>query len=191
MTSITYAQSTIPNSIKEEVEIALSYYPELKNTKINFEFKKNIKKSTMQAQPSFGSFFKSKGHRSYNIYISETVKISGETYFTKNMPKDVLIGWIGHELGHVMDYRNRSNLNLVWFGLKYLLSDNHIAEAERSADTFAIRSGMEKYILKTKEFILNQANIDEKYIARIKKYYLSPEEIMDIVNKRDLELSKS
>lgn len=191
MTSIAYAQSTIPDSIKEEVEIALSYYPELKNTTINFEFKKEIKKSTMQAQPDFNSFFKSKGNRAYNIFISETVNIKGETYFTKNMPKDVLIGWIGHELGHVMDYRKRSNLNLIWFGIKYLLSDNHIAEAERSADTFAIKSGMEKYILKTKEFILNQANIDKEYIARIKKYYLSPEEIMDIVNKRDLELSKS
>ncbi|MGB1211295.1 MAG: hypothetical protein ACPG41_07710 [Lacinutrix venerupis] len=191
MTNNIYPKSTIPESIKNEVIIAMDYYPELQNTPINFEFKKNIKKSTMQAQPSFASFFKSKGHRSYNIYISETVKISGETYFTKNMPKDVLIGWIGHELGHIMDYRNRSNLNLIWFGIKYLLSDKHIVEAERSADTFAIKSGMEKYILKTKDFILNQANIDEKYIARIKKYYLSPEEIMEIINQRDLELSKS
>ena len=191
MTNTLYAQSTIPESIKEEIEIALSYYPDLKNTPINFEFKKKIKKSTMQAQPSIGSFFRKKGNRSYNIYISETVNISGEVLFTKNMPRDVLIGWIGHELGHVMDYRNRSNLNLIWFGFKYLLSDNHIAEAERSADTFAVKSGMEKYILITKDFILSQANIDKKYIARIKKYYLSPEEIMDIINKRDSELSKS
>ncbi len=191
MTNTLYAQSTIPESIKEEIETALSYYPDLKSTPIHFKFKKKIKKSTMQAQPSFGSFFKKRGKRSYNIYISETVNISGEVYYTKNMPKDVLIGWIGHELGHVMDYRNRSKFNLIWFGIKYLLSENHIVEAERSADTFAIKSGMEKYILITKDFILNQANIDKRYIARIKKYYLSPEEIMDIINKRDLELSKS
>ncbi|WP_055435331.1 hypothetical protein [Lacinutrix algicola] len=191
MTNTLYSQSTIPESIKDEIHTALSFYPELKDTSINFEFKKNIKKSTMQAQPSFGSFFKLKGKRSYNIYISETVNISGEVFYTKNMPKDVLIGWIGHELGHVMDYRNRSNLNLIWFGLKYILSDNHIAEAERTADTYAVKSGMEKYILITKDFILNQANIDKKYIARIKRYYLSPEEIMEIINQRDAELSKS
>ena len=191
MSNILYTQSIIPQSIKKEIETALSYYPELKNTRINFEFKKKIKKSTMQAQPSFGSFFRKKRKRSYNIYISETVNISGEIFYTKNMPKDVLIGWIGHELGHVMDYRNRSNLNLVWFGIKYLLSDNHIAKAERSADTYAIQSGMEKYILITKDFILSQANIDKKYIARIKKYYLSPEEIMEIINQRDFNLSKS
>lgn len=191
MTNTLYSQSTIPESIRDEIQTALSFYPELKETSINFEFKKKIKKSTMQAQPSFGSFFKRKGKRSYNIYISETVNISGEVFYTKNMPKDVLIGWIGHELGHVMDYRNRSNLNLIWFGLKYILSDSHIAEAERAADTYAVKSGMEKYILITKDFILNQANIDKKYIARIKRYYLSPEEIMEIINQRDAKLSKS
>jgi len=191
MNNALYAQNNIPESIKKEILTALSYYPELENTRINFEFKKKIKKSTMQAQPSFGSFFRKKEKRSYNIYMSETVNISGETLYTKNMPSNVLIGWIGHELGHVMDYRNRSNFNLIWFGIKYILSDSHIVEAERSADTFAVQSGMETYILKTKEFILNQANIDKKYIARIKRYYLSPEEIMELVNQRDLELLKS
>ena len=191
MNNVLYSQNTIPESIKKEILTALSYYPELKNTTINFEFKKKIKKSTMQAQPSFGSFFRKKEKRSYNIYMSETVNISGETLYTKNMPSNVLIGWIGHELGHVMDFRDRSNFNLIWFGIKYVLSDKHIVETERSADTFAVQSGMEKYILKTKEFILNQANIDKEYIARIKRYYLSPEEIMELVNQRDLELLKS
>ena len=181
----------IPEAITTEAKIALSHYPELENTRIEFKFKKDIKKSTMQAQPTVGSFIKRKGKRSYNIFISETVKISGDTFYTKDMPKDVLIGWIGHELGHVMDYKNRSNTNLIWFGLKYLLSDNHIAEAERAADTYAVKSGMEQYILITKAFILNQADIDESYIARIKKYYLSPEEIMEVINTRDAELSKS
>lgn len=47
----------IPNSIKAEVETALKYYPQLKNIHIEFKFKKNIKKSTMQARPTFDSFF--------------------------------------------------------------------------------------------------------------------------------------
>ena len=44
---------------------------------------------------------------------------------------------------------------------------------------------VEKYILKTKDFILNHASITQKYKDRIKKYYLSPEEIMDLIEKRD------
>lgn len=183
------AQKLIPESISNEIKTALTYYPDLKSTAIEFKFKKKIKKSTMQARPTFGSFFRKKSKRRYVVLISETFNISGKTYYTKDMPKDVLTGWIGHELGHIMDYRNRNNLNLIWFGVKYLLSDNHIVEAERAADTYAIFAEMEDYILKTKNFILNHADIDKKYKSRIKRYYLSPEEIMKLVEQRKNELS--
>lgn len=192
MTSMTeYAQVQIPKSIENEVKTALDYYPELKDVAIEIKFKKNIKKSTMQAQPKFGSFFKSKENREYVILISEKFKISDKEFSTKDIPSDILIGWIGHEFGHIMDYQYRSNMNLIWFGIKYLLSDNHIIEAERAADTFAVSQGMESYILKTKDFILNNSEITPSYKLRIEKYYLSPEEIMDIVNKRDGEVPEA
>ena len=167
-----HAQHTIPEIIEKETLKALSYYPDLKDTKIELRFKKNIKKSTMQARPSFASFFRSRKNRSYLILISETFKISDTTFLTKDIPSDILIGWIGHELGHIMDYQNRDKLNLIWFGIKYLLSDNHIVEAERAADGFAVKHGMEDYILKTKDFILNHAKITPTYKDRIKRYYL-------------------
>lgn len=179
------AQHKIPESILEEVTTALAYYPTLKNTAIEFRFKKNIKKSTMQARPTFGSFFRSRKNRKYVILISETFKISDKEFMTRHIPADIFIGWIGHELGHIMDYQNRSKLNLIWFGIKYLLSDNHIVEAERAADSFAVAFGMEDYILKTKDFILNHAEITQTYKDRIQKYYLSPEEIMELVKQRD------
>ncbi|WP_430468214.1 hypothetical protein [Winogradskyella ouciana] len=179
------AQHRIPESIINEVNTALSYYPALENTSIEFRFKKNIKKSTMQARPTFGSFFRSRKNRKYVILISETFKISDKEFMTRHIPKDIFIGWIGHELGHIMDYQNRSKLNLIWFGIKYLLSDNHIVEAERAADSFAVAFGMEDYILKTKDFILNHAEITQTYKDRIQKYYLSPEEIMELVKQRD------
>lgn len=184
-----HAQHTIPEIIEKETLKALSYYPDLKDTKIELRFKKNIKKSTMQARPSFASFFRSRKNRSYLILISETFKISDTTFLTKDIPSDILIGWIGHELGHIMDYQNRDKLNLIWFGIKYLLSDNHIVEAERAADGFAVKHGMEDYILKTKDFILNHAKITPTYKDRIKRYYLSPEEIMEMVKERDALLA--
>ncbi|WP_257014044.1 hypothetical protein [Winogradskyella undariae] len=183
------AQHIIPEDIKDNVETALQYYPQLEHTKIEFRFKKNIKKSTMQAQPVLSSFFKSRKNRSYVILISEKFQIADKEFSTRHIPDAIFIGWIGHELGHVMDYQNRSKLNLVWFGLKYLLSQNHIIEAERAADSFAVAHGMEGYILKTKDFILNHADITQSYKDRIIKYYLSPEEIMELVEHRDAEKS--
>jgi len=175
----------IPSIIKERVEVALAYYPQLKDIHIEFKIKKNIKKSTMQARPTFDSFFKSKKDRKFLILISRKFKISDKEFSTLDIPDDIFIGWIGHELGHIMDYQNRSKLNLIWFGLKYLFSENHIVEAERAADGFAVKHRMEDYILKTKNFILNHAEIPDVYKNRMKRYYLSPEEIMVLVEDRD------
>lgn len=177
------AQHITPQIIKKEALIALSYYPQLKDTEIEFRLKDNIKKSTMQAQPVFGSLLRSKKKRKYLVLISKKFKISGKEFKTTDVDSDILIGWLGHELGHILDYQNRSSLNLMWFGIKYSLSDNYIKEAERAADSYAVNSGMANYILKTKKFILNNAEIDEDYKARIKKYYLSPEEIMVLVKE--------
>ncbi|MGJ8744981.1 hypothetical protein [Polaribacter sp.] len=175
----------IPVNIKEQVLVALAFYPELKNVNLEFKFKKSIKKSTMQARPTFDSFFRRKNKRKYVILISKKFKISDKQFLTTEIPKDIFIGWIGYELGHIMDYQNRDKLNLIWFGIKYLFSENHIVEAERAADSFAVKHKMEDYILKTKNFILNNADISEVYKNRIKKYYLSPEEIMVLVENRN------
>lgn len=173
-----------PESLKNEIELALDYFPQLEDVKITFKFKSDIKKSTMQAQPNFKSLFKPRSKREYYIFISEKFKISGQEFKTINVPTEVMTGWIGHELGHILDYENRSVLNLIWFGIRYLYMEKHIIEAERAADTFAVNQGMEDYILKTKNFILDHAEIDKSYKKRIQRYYLSPEEIMQIVQER-------
>lgn len=174
-------KKTIPEIIRPEVEIALTHFPELEDVPIEFKFKKNIKKSVMQAQPTLQGIFSSKENRSYRILISEKFKITGQEYRTTNVPQDVLIGWIGHELGHVMDYQNRSGINLVAFGFRYAFLKDYVKKAERAADSFAVLRGMSDYIIKTKRFILENADIDPLYKERIKEYYLSPDEIMEMV----------
>lgn|SRR5690606_3261481 len=181
--NINLENKIIPESIKKEVIEAISFYPELYDTSIEFKFKDNIKKSTMQAQPRFASFFRAKENREYIILISRKIQIEGEEFTMKDIPSDVKIGWIGHELGHVMDYRERTNVGMIIFGFKYLFSPIHIKEVERAADTYAIAHGMGDYILKTKNFILENAHLSEKYKVRIRNLYISPEEVMELINK--------
>ena len=181
--SIILTNKIIPPSIKKEVKIALSHYPELIETPIEFKFKKNIKKSFMQAQPKFSGLFKRRKNRSYYVFINENFNLEGDIFSVEDIPKDVLIGWIGHELGHIMDYKNRKGFNMVMFGLQYVLSPRYIREAERTADTYAVNHGMGEYILATKDFILSHANLSKVYKARIKRLYLSPEEIVELVEQ--------
>lgn len=176
---------TYPESIASEVEIALSHFPELAEVSIEFKFKEKIRKSTMQAQPEIWSFFRKQSNRKYKILISKTFKIDETIYFTSNLPSNVLIGWLGHELGHIRDYQGRSGLNLIGFGLGYVFSEKAMKRAERTADYYAIAHGMEDYILATKNFILKEANFPELYKRRIERLYLSAEEIMILIEERD------
>ncbi|MBQ4820571.1 hypothetical protein [Aquimarina sp. MMG016] len=181
-----YAENKIiPENILKEVNTALSHYPELGKVYIEFKFKPSLNKSFMKAQPKFSTLLKSKRKRRYVILMSKVFKIDGLELKIKDVPSDVLIGWIGHELGHILDYHERSSLNLIAFGLKYWLSKNYIREAERVADTYAVSHNMKDYILETKRFILNHSSLSEKYKARIKQLYLSPDEIMLLVKEQE------
>tara|TARA_B100000953_G_scaffold241224_1_gene202871 strand:- start:1323 stop:1946 length:624 start_codon:yes stop_codon:yes gene_type:complete len=181
--SLEYSNKIVPDNIWRETYVALSHYPELKDTLIEFKFKKNIKKSFMQAQPKLSGFFKNRKHRSYVIYINEKFKIEDETFSVKDVPSEVLIGWLGHELGHVMDYRDRSAIDMLWFGIRYVTSNNYIREAERAADTYAVNHGLGQNIIATKDFILNHSKLSESYKSRIQDLYLSQEEIMVLIDE--------
>lgn len=178
----------IPAIIEKNVLTALSHYPELKNITIDFVFKQNIKNSVMQAQPVFTTLLGDKENRIYHINISALFKLTHSATPIHQIPDDIMIGWIGHELGHVMDYENRSNLGMVAFGLSYYFSDKYVKNAERRADTYAVDHGLGKYIIATKRFILDHAELPQRYKDKIARLYLSPDDIVKQV--KDLEQKK-
>lgn len=137
----------------------------------------------MLAQPVYNTLFSNRNKRKYVILIRKEFTIGGKEFDCTQIPSDVLIGWLGHELGHIMDYRHRSSINMLFFGVSYLAFDKHIRRAERTADEMAVARGMADYIIGTKEFILNHAELSEDYKDKIRKYYLSPEQIMELVKK--------
>ena len=175
----------IPENILDEAKVALSFYPELEDVEIEFKYKKGIKKSFMQAQPKIVNLLKGKKDRSYYVLMSSKFLIQDEEFSIDEVPSEVLIGWLGHELGHIMDYLDKSVMELARFGTRYITSENFVRKAERTADTYAINHGMGNYIFATKDFILNHSNLPDSYKRRKARLYLSPAEILAMVN--DLE----
>ncbi|KOF03057.1 hypothetical protein OB69_09005 [Roseivirga seohaensis subsp. aquiponti] len=180
----------IPEEIRTPALIALSHYPELKGIKIEFRFAEKKNKSVMSARPSLKSVFSLLEDRAYVIYVRRRFVIEGKLMRIEELPQTILVGWIGHELGHVMDYKDRSVLSLIGFGLGYLILGRYIRAAERRADEFAVRHGLRSEILETKNFILNNTHLPERYKKKIKRLYLSPEEVMEIVNTDEEEIPK-
>lgn len=177
-----YHNKIIPHNIIDEANIALSHFPELEDVKIEFKYKNNIKNAFMQAQPKIADLLKGKKNRSYYIFISSKFLIENEEFSLTDVPSEVLIGWLGHELGHIVDYRDKSAMGLVIFGARYITSENFIRKAERTADTYAINNRMGNYIFATKDFILNHSSLADSYKDRKARLYLSPQEILMLVN---------
>lgn len=176
----------IPEDIVRAALKALSFYPELVNIKIEFRFSENIRKSVMQAQPLYLTMYKPRKKRSYLIKISRYFFLKGKKMHLHDLPEDVLVGWLGHELGHIMDYKRRDAWSMILFGIGYITSKSFIMSAERFADTYAVNHGLGDYILATKNFILHQAGMPKEYIRKINKLYLPPEEIIEMIEEKEL-----
>lgn len=177
-------KKTIPDEIRKVTLKALSFYPALQNVKIDFVFNEHIRTHMMQAQPRFTSMYGSRKRRSYIVKIHRNFCLKGNIIPVHELPEDVLIGWIGHELGHIMDYLKKNNLELIFFGIGYYTSKSFIITAERAADTYALNHGLGDYILATKDFIMHVAGMPERYIRRIERLYLSPEEVMILMENQ-------
>lgn len=172
-------------SIPEELQLAalkaLAYYPELQTKKIVFRYTRKEGTSIMKAQPDIKSVLRLGNDRSYIIYVNRTILLDNQTHQIHTLPEEVLTGWFGHELGHVMDYERLGKWGLIRFGIGYLLSGSFVKGAEQRADNIAVAHGMGKQILATKSYILNHAGISERYKQKIRKLYPSPEQIMEVI----------
>ncbi len=178
---VVFENKTMPLILEGAVKEALAYFPELKETDITFEFRKNISGAVMQAQPRILSLFvDGKEGRKYRVKISRALEFGEVMVPIEEIPHDALVGWIGHELGHVMDYINRSSTNMMHFGAKYFLSKKKIIEAELTADGYAIGCGMGHQILANKDFILNNDGFEESYKDKIRNLYMSPKQILSL-----------
>lgn len=135
---------------------------------------RQIKSSTMQAHPiiNLGKM----RIKSYKVMVADYVRDSDELK-VEEMPKNVLIGWFAHELGHIVDYAPHNTWQMLRFGFKYLLSSKFKKETEHSADVIAVEHGFAPEIIAAKRYILENELMGQKYKDKISKYYMSIDEV--------------
>ena len=167
----------IPSELKEEILEALTYFPELEKIKIEFRFKDEIDGAFMQAQPKVASLFNSAKFRTYVVNIKKHFQSKDSVILMSSLPKNVLVGWLGHELGHILDYHGKDFFSVTELGIGYVLSDDYVKSTEFRADFNAIQHGLKDKILATKNFILNHPKLPESYKRKIRDFYPSEESI--------------
>lgn len=166
---------TIPVDIEKFCLVALSKYPALKDVTIIFRYR-NIS-TTMSALPKGIRLNRDK--RKYVININKRPSKKGTARFSL-LSTNAKIGLIAHELGHILYYTNRSNIQLVWDGLRYMIPRHH-REIEYLADEAAIAAGFGLQLYEFNNYLLNEAKIGKKYRRKKMEYYYSLQDLQDLI----------
>jgi len=166
---------------------ALKGFPQLADHEIILQ-QRSVAATNMRAQPVLDFRFFRRARRAYKIEISNHPNFA-EYLTLEDLPAEVLVGWFAHELGHVMDYLERSAWNMIKFALGYWFFFNFRVGAERKADIYAIQQGFAREVMATKKYILEQSSLPNRYKERIDRYYLSPDEVAIMVDQPDDDLT--
>ena len=159
--------------------VALSRYPELHRKKITLRLK--AIPSTMQAQPNANFLLKRKDKRGYRIFVNDNPESTGIDY--RELSFNALVGWLGHELAHLIDYSSMNNRELIGFVTGYIFDKREMRRTERQADRETIKRGLGVQLLDGAHFFHRSKKVSKKYRKKNKKYYLSEEEIIADIKK--------
>ena len=157
--------------------VALSFYPELINTKITFKLadKESIAKTTI----TFFSLFHTRD-KHFIVYINDNKSRTG--LLLKETSFNAQVGAIGHELAHVADFNKRSFLGMVKWGIKYISKKSRI-KTERNTDISTIQHGLGMELYYFVDHALNHSTANDRYKKFKRQNYLSPEEILELTKR--------
>ena len=172
-------QNVSSRQLRDWFAETLAAYPELHDRPIYLR-KLSMKYSTMRAQPVINRAFFRRATRHYRVDFSNHLKIT-EHVRVNELPREVVIGWFAHELGHVVDYLRRPTQGMVAFGLGYALWSRYMRKAEKRADSIAVDHGFGTEVLATKKYLMSHSTLPKHYKKRLKKYYLSADELRALI----------
>lgn len=174
----------IPKKYEYEILIALSHYPELKDTKIRFSLAVHAS-VPYGTKPTFKSCFTPRKNRAYIITILESAEYPESAALMKRLTREMRIGVLGHELAHVKQFQSCNPFSLLKRLASFLVSSTR-RTIERAADKMAIAHGLGQellehalYIRSIPGYVKKRPKLNEDYLLpREIEYYLEhPEKI--------------
>jgi hypothetical protein len=137
----------IPTSFEKEILVALSYFPELKNNRVEFVLRKGY--APLSSRPVYGGMLRSAGKRRYKVFISTSNQTEWDVVLLDKMTSfDARVGIIGHELSHVYNFSHMSGLGLMGVGLQHL-SNSKMNKFEYQTDSLTIAKGLGPQLLQS------------------------------------------
>lgn len=170
----------VPPDLQQAVRSALAHFPDLQTAQITFRYASIS--ATMQAQPVLNWSVFSREDRAYIIKVNDNQGAVKTLDFSK-MPADVQEGWIGHELGHIWDYHQRSTFSVLGLGVNYLLSQRFHQQVEIFADRIAVFRGLGEESADGMEYVFSATELSPAYLKNLQENYLSAEELRSMMEE--------
>ena len=140
----------IPALYERQILTALSFFPELKNTRILFRIQHAH--SPLATRPSYYSVIKPASHRIYIITISDSSIDMLSTILFHQLPFNAQVGVIGHELSHATDFSRMRSTQLIALAINHI-STKYIDKFEYRTDSICIAHGLGFQLLSWSIFV--------------------------------------
>lgn len=182
----------MPPVFEKPILLALSFFPELRDSKITFVCKKA--ESPLSCRPTFLSLFRKRQKRAYEITISLQTNPKFTPIMFANLPFNAQIGVLGHELSHIVDYQNRSFFGFVLIGIGQMFSF-FVDKFEFETDKRCIEHGLGYQLKAWSEYVRQALKIERWRGAngnpkKNKERYMNPDTIQQHIDHTDLYKEK-
>lgn len=177
------ANKTLAPGYEYQCLLALSHYPELTKTPIDFRVQPAF--IQLSSRPDPITVLLPWIKRKYLVVIStDTGSEGGNSILLSKAPFNDQVGIIGHELAHVVYYLDKNSLHLADLAVRYLNDDELHNKFERATDERAIAHGL-GYQLYDFAFFVRKAfgHSLERIQQETGDAYLSPGEIAQEMKK--------
>jgi hypothetical protein len=123
---------------------ALSFFPELKDYRITFKVRNHG--APLSTRPSYGSMIRHARKRTYMVFISSDTSSQWKDIQLNRVPIMAQLGIIGHELSHIIEFKEKNTFGLIGLGVNHV-SNDYMNKFEFQADSICIAHGLGDYLL--------------------------------------------
>ncbi|MEX0965583.1 MAG: hypothetical protein WDZ52_16265 [Pseudohongiellaceae bacterium] len=174
----------LPEGFELQALLALSHYPQLRETKINF-IVEDVS-IPLSSRPHWSGMLRSAKKRIYQVIIDSQPEGSSNALLLKNQPFNAQIGIIGHELAHTAYYLQRSFFGIAADALCQL--SNCRIGFERNTDKRLIDHGLGWQRLDHATFVRGRIFQDRASAFTAEGgggAYMSPARLLQILQEHD------
>ena len=133
----------------------------------------------MKMMPTITSFLFHKKLK-YVVYMNQSAATTN--LHIKELSFNAKVGWLGHELGHVLQCVRQSRMQTLWMGIR-LASKKFMAQFERETDIITIEHQLGYALYEGMYYTLNNPKVSPEYLETLNRNYLSLEEILSWIQR--------